>query len=163
MFTGEYRHSLDAKKRIFIPSKFRDVLGTSFVICRDPIEPCLKVYPEDVWKAYVAQYEREPADCEDEDFDEDDDWSADEARARVLRFLYREMIDGETDAQGRVTLTDSLIARAEITKDAVFVGCGRYGEIWSAENYAEKIDKENVGGIATDMRRLKKMAKRAKA
>ena len=150
MFTGEYRHALDAKKRVFIPSKFRDVLGTSFVICRDPFEPCLKVYPEDVWKAYVAKYE---SDAYDDDGEEDED------RAKVLRFLYREMIDGETDAQGRVTLTDSLIARAGIEKEAVFVGCGRYGEIWSAESYAAKIAEEDAVDIAASMRRLRKKAR----
>ena len=152
MFTGEYRHSLDAKKRVFIPSKFRDVLGTSFVICRDPFEPCLKVYPQDVWEAYVAKYER----------DDDDDGEEDVERARVLRFLSREMIDGETDTQGRVTMTDSLIARAGITKEVVFVGCGRYGEIWSSEFYEEKVAEEDAEDIAASMRRLRKKAKESR-
>ena len=83
-------------------------------------------------------------------------------RARVLRFLYREMIDGETDTQGRVTMTDSLIARAGITKEVVFVGCGRYGEIWSAEFYEEKVAEEDAEDIAASMRRLRKKAKESR-
>ena len=44
MLTGEYRHAIDTKKRLFIPAKHRDVLGTSFIIVRDLYDPCLKVY-----------------------------------------------------------------------------------------------------------------------
>ena len=33
-FVGSYTHSMDAKKRVFIPSKFRDDLGEEFYITR---------------------------------------------------------------------------------------------------------------------------------
>ena len=43
MFIGEYHHSVDDKGRLIIPSKFRDELGTKFIITRG-IENCLFVY-----------------------------------------------------------------------------------------------------------------------
>ena len=36
-FLGVYRHSLDAKNRVFIPSKYREYLGGTFVVCKAPL------------------------------------------------------------------------------------------------------------------------------
>ena len=44
MLTGEYKHALDPKKRLFIPAKHREELGPSFIIVRDIRESCLKVH-----------------------------------------------------------------------------------------------------------------------
>ena len=143
MLTGEYRHAIDPKKRLFIPAKHREVLGTSFIIVRDLYDPCLKVYSMEEWQAFVAPIEA---------------LDPDEA-APILRYLYRESVRGDVDAQGRVTLNDTLIARAGIKKDAVIVGCGRYAEIWSAEDYKAKMDEEDVVAIAASLRKLRREAR----
>ena len=44
-FVGEYRHSLDAKKRLFIPAKFRELLGENFAISRIN-EKCLLLFSD---------------------------------------------------------------------------------------------------------------------
>ena len=44
MLMGEYRHNIDEKKRLVIPSKFRSELGVEFIITRG-IDRCLFVYP----------------------------------------------------------------------------------------------------------------------
>ena len=147
MLTGEYRHAIDPKKRLFIPAKHREVLGTSFIIVRDLYDPCLKVYSMEEWQAFVAPIEA---------------LDTDEA-APILRYLYRESVRGDVDAQGRVTLNDTLIARAGIKKDAVIVGCGRYAEIWSAEEYAAKMEEEDVVEIAASLRKLRREARGMKA
>ena len=149
MLTGEYRHAIDTKKRLFIPAKHREVLGTSFIIVRDLYEPCLKVYPMAEWEAFIAPIEA---------------MDADEA-APILRYLYRESVSGDDilDSQGRVTLNATLVKRAGIVKDAVIVGCGRYAEIWSAEEYAAKMEEEDVAEIAASLRKLRREAKGVKA
>ena len=48
MFIGEYHHTIDEKGRIIIPTKFRDELGSKFVVTRG-IEPCLFVYSLENW------------------------------------------------------------------------------------------------------------------
>lgn len=143
MLTGEYKHAIDAKKRLFIPAKHREVLGEDFIIVRDLYEACLKVYSAEEWKSFVA-----PIEAMDP-----------EEAAPILRYIYRESIRGDVDPQGRVTLNKTLIARAGIEKDAVIVGCGRYAEIWSAEAYAEKMEEEDVAAIAASLRKMRREAK----
>ena len=50
MLTGEFNHSIDAKGRLIIPSKFRDILGEDFVITKG-LDGCLFLYPNNEWKS----------------------------------------------------------------------------------------------------------------
>ena len=128
MLTGEYRHAIDPKKRLFIPAKHREVLGTSFIIVRDIRESCLKVYSEENWQAFITPIKQmKRADSE-----------------KILRFLYRDAVTAEPDSQGRVVLNTTLIEHAKIIKDAVVVGCGDYSEIWSAEEYDRIVGDEDA-------------------
>lgn len=128
MLTGEYRHAIDPKKRLFVPAKHREVLGTSFIIVRDIRESCLKVYSEENWQAFIAPIKQmKRADSE-----------------KILRFLYRDAVTAEPDSQGRVMLNATLIEHAKILKDAVVVGCGDYAEIWSAEEYDRIVNNEDA-------------------
>ena len=43
MFMGEYNHTIDAKNRLIIPSKFREALGDEFVVTKG-LDGCLFVY-----------------------------------------------------------------------------------------------------------------------
>ena len=138
MLTGEYRHSIDAKKRLFIPAKHREELGTTFMIVRDLRGQRLKVYSEKAWEAFVApilQQERKLADA-------------------TMRFLHRDAVQAEPDAQGRVTLTAALVAYAGITKEAVVVGCGDYAEIWAAEAYDAAMAEEDPEALCAALEAL---------
>ena len=48
MFMGEYSHTIDAKGRLIIPSKYRDELGDQFVLTRG-LDGCLSIYPMKEW------------------------------------------------------------------------------------------------------------------
>lgn len=127
MLTGEYKHSVDAKNRLFIPAKHREELGTSFMIVKDVRGPRLKVFSMEAWEAYIA-----PIRAQDRQLSE-----------RTLRFLHRDAVTAEPDSQGRVLLTPKLLAYAGITKEAVIIGCADYCEIWSAERYSVEIEAED--------------------
>ena len=47
MFMGQYQHSLDEKNRLIIPAKFRNELGSNFIITRG-LENCLYVYDQKI-------------------------------------------------------------------------------------------------------------------
>ena len=50
MFMGEYNHTVDAKGRLIVPSKFREQLGDEFVITKG-LDNCLFVYDNSEWTA----------------------------------------------------------------------------------------------------------------
>ncbi len=138
MFTGEYEHSIDSKNRIFVPAKFREELGESFMISRDMRGARLKIFSLEGWEEYIApimQQERRISE-------------------KALRYLHRNAVQVSPDSQGRVVLTKELLAYAEIEKNAVVVGCSTYAEIWSAENWQAELDAESADDIRAELERF---------
>ena len=127
MLTGEYRHSVDPKNRLFIPAKHREELGNTFMIVKDVRGPRLKIYSMGAWEAYIApirSQERKLAEA-------------------ALRFLHKDAVTAEPDSQGRVLLTPALLQYAGIAKEAVIVGCADYAEIWAADVYDAEMAAES--------------------
>ena len=54
MLSGEFKHNLDPKNRLFIPAKHREELGESFIVAKSIRENCLKVYSLEEWENYIA-------------------------------------------------------------------------------------------------------------
>ena len=65
----------------------------------------------------------------------------------ILRTLHRNASQVTADSQGRIVLPVSLIEHAKITKGAVVVGCGTYGEIWAEEEYERTVKTEDLESI----------------
>jgi len=122
MFMGEYHHSIDEKKRLIIPSKFREELGPRFIITRG-IENCLFVYSENTWKNITNKLSNLPFTKKNaRDFN---------------RFFLSGATTAELDRSGRVLITSPQISYAEITKECVIVGVGDRLEIWSEDRWNE--------------------------
>ena len=131
MLSGEFKHTLDPKKRLFIPAKHREELGESFMIARSIRDNCLKVYSMSEWDKYIEPILK--MDRKDSEV--------------ILRTLHRNAAQVTPDAQGRIVLPASLIDHAKIVKGAVVVGCGTYAEIWSEEEYFANVEAENFEEI----------------
>ena len=127
MFLGEFKHNLDAKKRLFIPAKFREELGEVFVIVKLLRGNCLRVCSLEEWEKYI-----EPILAMDRKDAE-----------KILRKLHRQSIQVAPDAQGRVVLSSELVALAGIEKNTVIIGCGHYAEIWAEAEYEAMLSEEN--------------------
>ncbi len=138
MFMGEYHHSIDDKKRLIIPAKFREQLGDEFVITRG-IENCLFAYPKENWEKITQKLESLPFTKKD-------------ARAFV-RFFLSGATMAEFDKQGRVNITQPLTEYAHITKDCVVIGTGDRLEIWSSEEWDKFFNsaKDNMSDIAENL------------
>ena len=137
-FVGSYKHSLDAKNRIFIPAKLRDELGATFVIAKDIREKCLKAYSMEEWARYLEPIRQQSRKLQSE----------------VLRFLSSSMIEVTPDPHGRVVLPKELVAYANIEKNVVVVGCYDYAEIWAEESYTKLKDEEDIDRMIADLEAL---------
>ena len=134
---GRYSHTLDAKFRVFIPAKHREILGDRFVITKN-IDDCLSVYSMEEWEKYTDKLEQLPS-----------------TQAReIARFIYSNATDVQPDSQGRVLIPAELLAYAGIEKGAVVVGCGRHAEIWAEEIWNEKNNSESEESLTELMIRL---------
>lgn len=129
MFMGEYHHSIDEKKRLIVPSKFREELGEKFIITRG-IENCLFVYSIESWNKITQKLESLPFTKKD-------------ARAFVRFFLSGATV-AEFDKQGRVNITSPLVSYANIKKDCVIIGTGDRLEIWSEEDWNSFFDSASI-------------------
>ena len=133
-FVGNYRHSLDSKNRVFIPSKYRDKLDDSFYITRNLNSDSLVIYSQDEWDKKSQKIEDIP-----------------ESEAQDIKdIFYTEAIDPTPDGQGRVTLSTALISYAHINKNVVIAGYGNHIQIWAEEAWEARQAEKN-----TDDRRLK--------
>ena len=59
MFMGEFRHNIDAKGRLIIPSKLREQCGESVVITRG-FDGCLALYTQEGWNDYYQKLQTLP-------------------------------------------------------------------------------------------------------
>ncbi len=144
MFIGEYQHNIDPKGRLFIPARFREGLGDSFVVTKG-LDGCLFAYPRPEWDALEQKLKSLP-------------FTKGDARAFV-RFFFSGAALCETDKQGRILIPVSLREFASLEKDVVVIGVSSRVEIWakskwdeynaraaaSYEEIAEKIDDFDLG------------------
>ncbi|MDF2952158.1 MAG: MraZ protein [Anaerocolumna sp.] len=135
MFMGEYNHTIDAKGRIIIPSKFRETLGDEFVVTQG-LDGCLFVYPNDEWLNFITQLKDLPG--------------SKEAR-QLQRYFMAGAATCEVDKQGRILIPTKLREQAALEKDIVFVGVLSKIEIWSKERWDSNNDYGDMDQIAEHM------------
>ncbi len=120
MFLGEYQHTVDNKGRVIIPARFREGLGSCFIIAKG-LDHCLFLYSPEEW----AQLEEKLRSI-----------SFTRADARAFnRFFFSGASEAELDRQGRILLPPALRLYAELERDAVFIGVSNRVEIWSVERW----------------------------
>ncbi|UTR10978.1 division/cell wall cluster transcriptional repressor MraZ [Evansella sp. LMS18] len=135
MFMGEYHHNIDEKGRMIIPAKFREELGTTFVVTRG-MDKCLFVYPEQEWKQLEQKLKTLPFTKKD-------------ARA-FTRFFFSGAAECGLDKQGRVNIAPTLRTYASLEKECVVIGVSNRVEIWSKSIWEEYFaeSEESFGEIA---------------
>lgn len=134
---GKYRHTVDPKGRLFVPSKLKDELGESFYVTLG-LDHCLSVYTEEGWQAITDKYNALPI-----------------SQARKMRFLFANAAKCEPDKQGRFLIPTTLRDYAGLTQEVMFIGQAGHAEIWDAEAYdrleAETLTPENLAAVMEEL------------
>jgi len=135
MFMGEFHHSVDDKGRMIIPAKFRENLGSSFVLTRG-LDQCVFAYPRAEWIQLEQKLKALP-------------FTKADARA-FTRFFFSGACEVDLDKQGRIVLPSNLRTFANLTKECVLLGVSSRVEIWNRsiwESYYAK-SEESFNEIA---------------
>ena len=141
MFLGEFTYSIDEKKRLAIPAKFRQALGKKAVITRG-LDVCLFVYPWREWEKLAAKLNNLPLAQAD-------------ARG-FARLMLAGAMEADLDKLGRILVPDYLKAYASLKKKTVIAGVYNRIEIWDAqqwETYKANIEK-GIGDMAEHLKEL---------
>lgn len=136
---GEYNHTIDAKGRLIIPSKFRESLGDEFVVTKG-LDGCLFVYDNKEWSAFEEKLKSLPLTNKD-------------AR-QFVRFFLAGATLAEVDKQGRILVPANLREFAGLEKEVVLVGVASRVEIWSKARWEDTASYDDVEEIAEHMAEL---------
>jgi MraZ protein len=140
-FYGEYTYSIDEKKRLAIPPKFRKILGKKAVITKG-LDQCLFLYPAKEWGILAKKLSKLPL-------------SQSDARG-FARLMLTGAMEVEIDNLGRILIPEYLKEYAKLKKKVVIAGVYNRIEIWDEriwKEYKEKTEKE-VGDIAERLKEL---------
>lgn len=141
-FIGEYECKLDGKSRFLLPAGLRKQLDPAckeqFVMNRG-FEGCLVLYPQNEWDKVATKLKKL------------------NLFVAKNRAFYRQFHNGATtvnlDGSGRVLIPKSLMAFAEIDKEAVLFAYADRIEIWSKDRYHKVMeqDAEDFASLAEEV------------
>ena len=114
-FFGNYRHTLDAKNRLFIPAKYREGLGNSCILFSPKDENCLYLYNENDWDTISNDVIAT-------------------GNVNMQRYIFDDAMAVEVDKQGRITIKAEFCKRVGLEKEVIVAGAGKRVELWSEAN-----------------------------
>lgn len=138
-FRGNYEHSLDAKNRLTIPSKFRAALDGGVVIAQ-ALEPCAAIWTTEAFERFTHSFLKDLNPL------------SQEAR-RLSRFFNAGSFDGELDSAGRVMVPAPLLGYAGLSKEVVIVGNDDHLELWEPAAWA-KYESDLIENVADTVERI---------
>lgn len=128
---GEYICKIDAKGRVRMPSSLIKQIGgvesLGFTVNRG-FDKHLMLYPSDVWAKKTKEINQLNIYKKKE--------------RQAIRYFYRGATKVSLDSTDRLLLPKSLIDYAGIGKDVVLFAYQEQVEIWSKEEYDQKLDEE---------------------
>lgn len=124
MFYGQYEHALDAKDRVIIPAKFREIFkehyAEKFFLTRG-LDRCLFVFPEEEWRNQERKFR-------------DMSFTREESR-KFNRLYFSGACEVICDKQGRILIPVYLKEYADIHQNIMIIGVSDRIEIWAKEKW----------------------------
>ena len=141
MFIGEYTYSIDDKKRLAVPLKFRELLGKKAVITRG-LDQCLFLYPMKEWGLLAERISKLPLAQAD--------------ASGFSRLMLTGAMEVSFDNLGRMLVPDFLKTYASLGKRVVVAGLYNRVEVWDEKkwtDYKQKAEQE-AGDMAERLKEL---------
>jgi MraZ protein len=137
VFRGVSALTLDAKGRMAMPARYRDLLqeraGGNLVITIHTDDPCLWIYPQPAWEEIEARINALPA--------------FNPTTTKLRRLLVGYATDTEMDGAGRLLLAPALREYAGLERKLTLVGQGQKFELWDEQRWLEQRDQMLAEGI----------------
>ena len=122
MLIGEYIHTLDEKKRVSLPIKFRKEMGKKIIITAG-LDNCLWIFTLTQWKKISEKL---------------GEFSMLQADNRSFnRYMFGSATEVEVDSIGRILLPEFLVTRANLKSKVSVIGVQDRVEIWNEENWKD--------------------------
>jgi MraZ protein len=130
-YAGEFRHSLDDKNRITIPSRWRRADGEDFIILPEAQETFLLVMSHGAFSRMSAEAESNPL-------------VAPRERRVFLRHLHARAEHASSDKQGRLVLPDDICKLLDLKGEVTLVGGRGRFEIWNSNKWKQAHREEKT-------------------
>ncbi len=143
MFKGSFQFTIDAKGRVSIPSRFREILTERYeekLVVTNDLDKCLVAFPVEEWSLIEEKIRALPS-------------SEPDVKA-FMRFVYSRATECELDRQGRVLIPPSLREYAELKRDVIIVGMGHKIEIWDPSLWDKAVTPDRFPAISETLARL---------
>jgi MraZ protein len=126
MFRGSSFHNLDAKGRLIIPARFRDVVKQSGAdaIMASKMDGAIFCYTFEEWRKIEDRILNLAIKSEN--------------MRRFRRIFIGGAFECHIDKQSRILIPPSLRQQATLKKEVVLVGVLDHFEIWSKDNWLEE-------------------------
>jgi MraZ protein len=132
-FTGEYRHTIDAKGRLIVPSRLRDELEDGLVVLTIWPDGCISFWSGEGWRELEARLLEQRR--------------SDPGARSTIRNIAASAHTDRVDRQGRIGVPAHLREFASITRDVVVIGALDHGEIWSPDKWDPEQAKVEEGRL----------------
>ncbi|OGZ64792.1 MAG: cell division/cell wall cluster transcriptional repressor MraZ [Candidatus Staskawiczbacteria bacterium RIFCSPLOWO2_01_FULL_37_25b] len=130
MLIGQYEYTIDSKKRLALPAKFRGELGDKVIITKG-VEKCLVVYTEKEFRIMSEKLSNLTI-------------SQSEARS-FTRIMLAGAMEVSLDKLGRVLIPDYLKKYAGLKKNVIICGLSNRLEAWDSEEWQDYTKKAEKG------------------
>lgn len=135
MFRGQYEHTMDAKGRVSLPARFRDVLAdidatgeqADRIILTRTFQKCLVLYPLDQWLNFEQKVAALP--------------QFDPHVQQLKRVYIAGAVECSLDSHGRILVPQSMREFAKLEREVVWVGQLGTMELWAGDRWQSAIEE----------------------
>jgi len=119
MLIGEHRHAIDDKKRVSLPSKFRQEMGKKIILAKG-FDKCVYAFTPKEWNNFSQGLSRETLRSDNRGLN---------------RFMFAGASEADVDSIGRILIPDFLAEWAGLSDKVAILGVQSHVEIWNEKTW----------------------------